>query len=451
MNNLNNNDINIINSYKSDDYYLEYFINNQNNDNNVDNNLFEKKMNNKKYKKNFEKLVCSSSSEYNENSSEENDSNHEVEDINEPKNNNYKVNKKNISTLNIDENNESQLQRKSQLFHNNYNIKKIFCTNCGKYGHNYKKCIYPITSVGIICVLFTPVYFNDIIYYIKKFQLPNSNTNNTHVTNDELIKLNKIYENIKNIDEQNYDKIIKYLMVQRKYSFSYVEILRGKYELDNIDYINNMIQYMTFDERKRLLTLPFQQLWDKLWYITDKEINREKEMNISNEKFNLLKNGLTITKNDIHIEYSLNKLIKNAKYKYNLPEWGFPKGRRNLNEKNIDCAHREFKEETALKNDEYQIINLSPLEELFMGMNNIRYKNIYYISQICKKVDIKVDQNNELQKIEISDIQWYTLNQTLDIIREYDIEKRNVIINNHNSLKSIFFIFQSLLKKFLKK
>ena len=110
-----------------------------------------------------------------------------------------------------------------------------------------------------------------------------------------------------------------------------------------------------------------------------------------------------------------------------------------------------FKEETSLKQDDYQIINLSPFDELFMGMNNIRYKNIYYVSQICKKVDLKVDEHNELQKIEISNIQWYTLNQALDIIREYDIEKRNIIINNHNSLKSIFFIFQSLLKNYLKK
>ncbi len=122
-------------------------------------------------------------------------------------------------------------------------------------------------------------------------------------------------------------------MVQRKYSFSYVEIIRGKYDLDNIDYINNMIQYMTMNERNRLLTLPFQQLWDELWYISDNEINREKEMNISNQKFNLLKNGLIIKKNEINFEYSLDKLIKNAKYKYDLPEWGFPKGRRNLKEK----------------------------------------------------------------------------------------------------------------------
>ncbi len=433
---------NIVNSYKSDDYYLEYYMTHQNQNN---------KKNNKK-KNNYEKLAYSSSSYSDEDiqnnedisnehiNSEEEEIECEKESIKEDgkegenNNNNYKVNKSGLH------------------FGYHYNHKKIFCTNCGKYGHNYKKCVYPITSIGIICVLFTPVYFNDMIYYTKKLQSYNNDFSNHDFNSDEIAKLNKIYEHIKTIDEQNYEKIIKYLMVQRKYSFSYVEIIRGKYDLDNIDYINNMIQYMTMDERKRITTLPFQQLWSELWYTNDNDINREKEMNISCEKFNLLRNGYIIKRNDIYIEYSLQKLIKNAKYKYDFPEWGFPKGRRNLNEtKNIDCAHREFKEETGLKSEDYQIINLSPHDELFMGMNNIRYKNIYYISQICKKVDLKVDQSNELQKIEISNIQWNTLNQSLDIIRDYDIEKRNTIINNHNLLKSIFFIFQNLLKKFLKK
>ncbi len=478
-NNNNNNINNIINSYKSDDYYLEYYVNNQ----------FDKE----KKKNNFYKIAYSSESSI--------DSEYDSEDKDHDKHENYKINTdisrikiKNFSNTPGDlsntigdlsntpgdlsntpgdlsntpgdlsntpgdlsntpgdlSNTPGDLSKFSHNFnHTHYNHhKKIFCTNCGKYGHNYKKCVYPIISVGIICISFAPVYFNDIIYYIKKFQ--DHNNSNINIVNEELIKLNKIYEHIKTIDEQNYEKIIKYLMVQRKYSFSYVEIIRGKYDLDNIDYINNMIQYMTMEERKRITTLPFQQLWDELWYITDNEINRDKEMNVSNEKFNLLRNGLTIKRNDINIEYSLQKLIKNAKYKYDLPEWGFPKGRRNLKEKNIDCAHREFREETSLKDVDYQVVNLSPLEELFMGMNNIRYKNIYYISQACKKIDLKVDEDNELQKIEISNIQWYTLNQALDIIREYDIEKRNTIINNHNLLKSIFFLFQSLLKKFLKK
>jgi hypothetical protein len=28
--------------------------------------------------------------------------------------------------------------------------KKLFCNNCGKYGHNFPSCKDPITSIGII-------------------------------------------------------------------------------------------------------------------------------------------------------------------------------------------------------------------------------------------------------------------------------------------------------------
>jgi 8-oxo-dGTP pyrophosphatase MutT (NUDIX family) len=408
---------NIIHSYKSDDFHLEYFMNQYNDDSESS------------------RFIALDVSEREQSARSAWIDEKNNEDINEE---------------------EDEYIPKSK--YNPYiNQKKIFCTNCGKYGHNYKKCIFPITSVGIICISFAPVYFNDMIYYIKKYQNIENIENNKEkeckiiLSNEEQIKLNKIYENIKNIDENNYDKIIKYLMIQRKHTFSYVELIRGKYDLDNIDYVYNTIQYMTLDERKRVLNSTFEELWSDLWYHTNKDVNREKDMNIAKDKFELLKKGLFIKKNDIVHEYNLQKIIKNCKYKYNLPEWGFPKGRRNLKEKNIDCANREFQEETNLNHSDYHIINLSPLEELFMGINNIRYKNIYYIGQTCRKIELKIDKNNDSQNIEIGDIQWLNYNQSLDVIREYDIEKRNVIINNHIYLKNIFLLFQNILKNILQK
>ena len=37
------------------------------------------------------------------------------------------------------------------------------------------------------------------------------------------------------------------------------------------------------------------------------------------------------------------------------PEWGFPKGRRNLKERDRECAVREFSEETGLTAEDYII------------------------------------------------------------------------------------------------
>ena len=46
---------------------------------------------------------------------------------------------------------------------------------------------------------------------------------------------------------------------------------------------------------------------------------------------------------------SLGDIIKKSTTKWTTPEWGFPKGRRNLKESNLDCSRREFMEETGLE------------------------------------------------------------------------------------------------------
>ena len=43
---------------------------------------------------------------------------------------------------------------------------------------------------------------------------------------------------------------------------------------------------------------------------------------------------------------TIDTLIQNSKYNFVNPEWGFPKGRKNIKESNIECALREFNEET---------------------------------------------------------------------------------------------------------
>ena len=82
-----------------------------------------------------------------------------------------------------------------------------------------------------------------------------------------------------------------------------------------------------------------------------------------------------------------------------------PKGRRNLNECDLDVAKREFEEETNLNPSQYTILNsISPIRERFIGTNNIKYDHIYYIA-ICKNNLIPyIDKTNINQIIEIKKI-----------------------------------------------
>ena len=93
----------------------------------------------------------------------------------------------------------------------------------------------------------------------------------------------------------------------------------------------------------------------------------------SQKKFESLKIGTPIGINGELI--TLNSLIENSNTKWLETEWEFQKGRRNFQEKDLDCALREFEEETGLFKKNIKIIeNLLPFEEMFLGSNHKSYK-----------------------------------------------------------------------------
>jgi 8-oxo-dGTP pyrophosphatase MutT (NUDIX family) len=187
-----------------------------------------------------------------------------------------------------------------------------------------------------------------------------------------------------------------------------------------------------------------------LWGTKSVSSQYKSEEIVSYEKINSLRNGVTV-KNDF---YTLDSLIEESNnfQLWEEPEWGFPKGRRNSREKNIDCAKREFCEETNIEDCEYTIINMTPLEETYMASNNLKYKHIYYISQI-KDNDLApyINKDNLSQKIEIGDIKWLSFNNAMLKIREYNIEKKNALLNLHMNIKYTIENFKIIVDDFLKK
>ena len=261
----------------------------------------------------------------------------------------------------------------------------LYCGNCGKYGHVYRKCMAPIISSGII-----------------------------------------IFKKI--------DNTIKYLLVQRKDTLGFVEFMRGKYNLENVYYINKLFRIMTLSERNLIVSNNFDYLWNKLWMDQDNK-QYHNEYDSSKKKFNMLKDGINHN-NEI---VSLKTLNKTNEIIWLEPEWGFPKGRRNLKEKNIDCAIREFEEETGINKHEYNLLyQIDPIEELFSGTNNIRYKHIYYVAMAKDNIDnyFKIDKHNFNQVSEISNIKWHSFEECLASIRNYNIEKKNVLQKLHKILRN---------------
>jgi len=71
----------------------------------------------------------------------------------------------------------------------NYNEKKYFCGNCGKYGHKYALCKEPIISIGIINFKIDQQPSNKYKIY-KLIKSLNDKYEKKPYTNDVIIPLN---------------------------------------------------------------------------------------------------------------------------------------------------------------------------------------------------------------------------------------------------------------------
>jgi 8-oxo-dGTP pyrophosphatase MutT (NUDIX family) len=227
-----------------------------------------------------------------------------------------------------------------------------------------------------------------------------------------------------NIIYRDDSKEPRVLMIQRKDSLCYIDFVRGKYDNRNISYMQTLIDKCSVGEKHRLLNLSFRELWRDLWLLDDDFVANDDYLRCL-VKFNKTKEGFNI--NDKYI--SIKSLIDCSLYKYPHSEWEFPKGRRNMNENDFECAKREFCEETNYNSKDYDIINnISPFTEEFLGENNVRYKYIYFIGKLSNHNKIlSLDPNNNDQITEIKDIQWLTKREALDKCRDYHRSRINLI------------------------
>lgn len=292
---------------------------------------------------------------------------------------------------------------------------KNLCLNCNKIGHHIKYCDEPIISYGIICFTIAPIF----------------NITNKHIENYFYNKYLDIgeynYANINNINmiSNFYDKI-KILLIRRKHSLNYIEFIRGKWEV-NMESVKRKFILMTQSELEQIKTVPFEILWSDLWKETSKSKIYQKEYNIAKVKF------AELVKNNYY------NLLDNTNISpYTEPEWGFPKGRKNNMEGNLNCAVREFIEETNFDINNMHILErLNPMEEDFVGTNDKNYRHIYYLANSEDEYDLSLDNN--YQSTEIGGIGWFTIPEALNLMRSYN-EKRIQLIH-----QIYFFIINMIM------
>lgn len=246
-------------------------------------------------------------------------------------------------------------------------MKQIICINCEEKGHMFRDCMKPIISYGVLA--------------FRK----NKKT-----------------------------KDIEYLMVQRKDTIGFIDFLRGKIckKFSEEYSYKTLIEEMTIDEKNKILTKPFNELWDTLWMNNKAKLYTNEYQNAKNKFYNL----------------DILNMVKSTDSKWNSQEFCIPKGRKNRSENSFSCALREFCEETGYsrKNILFCSKNFC-LSEYFLGSNGTTYKHIYLIAQMDNSEIPEINYNNISQSGEIRMVKWFNFKNCINSFREYMHTKRNII------------------------
>jgi 8-oxo-dGTP pyrophosphatase MutT (NUDIX family) len=262
---------------------------------------------------------------------------------------------------------------------------KYFCNNCNRNNHVYNNCRAPITSIGVIA-----------------FRCGETGP--------------------------------EFLMIRRRDSFGFVDFIRGKYSLNDEAYIQRIIDEMTLAEKSNLMRLTFEQLWRLLWGEYTRGSQYKNEEHVSFEKYRQVLGGIRTKDGRVK---TLQQFIDDSTTQWTETEWGFPKGRRNYNEKDLPCALRECLEETGYDITAENVIqNIAPFEEIFMGSDMKCYKQKYFLAMV--DLDKKPKKAHDIMEVGL--MKWMTFDECNRAIRPYNLEKIGIVrkINNILSCYRIF-------------
>lgn len=225
----------------------------------------------------------------------------------------------------------------------------MYCNNCRARGHLFRDCKADILSCGVILVL----------------------------------------------DASGGPQV---LLVQRKHSIGYVEIMRGKYDLSNREYIETLWSGMSAAEQRQIQAWDFDRLWHDLWN-GDTSRDRSEEKTTSRQKLSEL---LASLPSSVSV--------------WTTPEWGIPKGRPMSHETDLACALRELHEEANVDTRRIAIVSAAPVfEERFQGSNGVWYKHRYFLAVPLEKLRLAVVTRT--QRNEIGDIGWFSLLEARAVVR----------------------------------
>lgn len=270
------------------------------------------------------------------------------------------------------------------------------CLKCGRDGHASSMCKGPVTSFGLVVY----AYCNQVIKCGRMYHR-------------DLVECNM--HGMEHLDREKdvhcKDGDLVFLLVERKDTVGFLNLVQGAYS-DTSPYkerkVKRYLYELTCNERKKLCTTPFHELWKIAG--SNKRDARKAEKRL--EKLNVAK-----------------LLNHENPCQFTEADYLMPKGRLRRGETVQQCAIREFAEETGYSRSHVSLLShIPPYEEHFIGTDGKNYRNVFFVAKMKEDAEVVVRLGSDPQQSkEVRNVGWFTFPQCKQLIRGYHDRKLNIL------------------------
>jgi 8-oxo-dGTP pyrophosphatase MutT (NUDIX family) len=235
----------------------------------------------------------------------------------------------------------------------------------------------------------------------------------------------------------NKNSELEILLIKKRYTYNFAAFVYGQYSKKDEKRLKYLFNGMTQQEKIDILSLRFDILWYKMWLCFPESedsfsFNLSTVDNIEKILENIKKPKCYSVVNSKYIPTSRVEFYKKKKKKFNTLiseengdylirliqdtsnidiSWEIPKGRINKNESDLECAIREFKEETGTGLESYILIhNIEPILESYIS-SNVNYIHKYFISYSHTDILPITKFNYNYDVSEVGCIKWMSLGE----------------------------------------
>lgn len=202
---------------------------------------------------------------------------------------------------------------------------------------------------------------------------------------------------------------IELVIVKKRVTYWYATFILGLYGPYDYSRIIYILSRMTPEEKLVILTLDFEAMWNHMWQTHNKNPKFNKRKKIADyDYFKTCK--MKFEKLIVDSGDKLRRMIADSRN--NTLIWEIPKGRKQyIHENNVECAVREFEEETGIKKSAYTFVSDIKPVKLSHRDGNIIYISTYYVAKLIRPQPLKINFNMLDQIGEIIDIKWISLDE----------------------------------------